>query len=138
MCQAPTCCLCGVCGVQANQHRLCSSCAGLYRPSLTPNPNAGAHFVELCAQRGVPLLFLQNIMVRDHVASITCLGHCEAEVRDCPYCYAPECYMTRAYHMALFVKFKPELPLYSPYSLSTDLLSADNTCLIGAYCRSAN
>ena len=24
--------------------------------------NAGAHFVQLCAQRGTPLIFLQNIM----------------------------------------------------------------------------
>ena len=90
--------------------------------SLTLTPPqaccAGAHFVELCAQRGIPLLFLQNIMVCDHVCSITSLGHREAEEQDCPCCYEPECYMPRVYHMALFVKFKPELPLYSPYRLS--------------------
>jgi antirestriction protein len=35
---------------------------------------AGAHFVELCAQRGIPLLFLQNIMVR----AVACAGRLPA------------------------------------------------------------
>ena len=29
---------------------------------LSLHDNAGAHFVQLCAQRGTPLIFLQNIM----------------------------------------------------------------------------
>ena len=38
-----------------------------------PEMDSGAHFVELCAQRGIPLLFLQNIMVR--MLPATCVSH---------------------------------------------------------------
>ena len=43
------------------------ACAGQHEASLSQLsaraafPDAGAHFVQLCSQRGIPLIFLQNI-----------------------------------------------------------------------------
>lgn len=58
---------------------------------------AGAHFIQLCAQRGVPLIFLQNIMgfmvgkkyeaggiAKDGAKMVMAVANAQANIRTAP------------------------------------------------------